>query len=67
MPRKNEKDLEEIPDESRRGLEFVFIDRVEEALEHGLTSPPPAPRKAPNKSAPRRKKKAPRRRSVGLG
>ena len=67
MPRKNEKDLEEIPDEARRGLEFVFIDRVEEALEHGLTSPPPAPRKAPNKSAPRRKKKAPRRRSVGLG
>ena len=67
MPRKNEKDLEEIPDEARRGLEFVFIDRVEEALDYALTSPPPAPRTAPAKSAPRRKKKAPRRRSVGLG
>ena len=27
MPRKNEKDLEEIPEQARRGLEFVFIDR----------------------------------------
>ena len=67
MPRKNEKDLEEIPEQARRGLEFVFIDRVEEALEHALTSPPPAPRKAAIKPAPRRKKKAPRRRPAGMG
>ena len=53
--------------EARRGLEFVFIDRVEEALEHALTSPPPAPRKAAIKPAPRRKKKAPRRRPAGMG
>ncbi len=67
MPRKNEKDLEEIPEKARRGLEFLFIDRVEEALEHALTSPPPAPRKAAIKRPPRRKKKAARRRPAGMG
>ncbi|HJO03780.1 MAG TPA: endopeptidase La [Acidobacteriota bacterium] len=67
MPRKNEKDLEEIPEQARRELEFVFIDRVEEAMEHALTSAPPAPRKTTGKSTPRRKKKAPRRRTAGIG
>ena len=66
MPRKNEKDLEEIPEQARRGLKFVFIDRVEEALEHALTSAPPAPRKAASKATARRKKKTPRRRSPGI-
>ncbi len=66
MPRKNEKDLEEIPEQARKGLDFVFIDRVEEALQHALTAPPPAPRKAAASSAPRRKKKVSRRRSAGI-
>ena len=32
LPRRNEKDLEDVPAEAREKLEFVFLDRVEDAL-----------------------------------
>jgi ATP-dependent Lon protease len=32
LPRRNEKDLEDVPAEARRKLEFVFLDRVEDAV-----------------------------------
>jgi ATP-dependent Lon protease len=33
LPRENEPDLTELPDEAREGLEFVLVDSVEEVLE----------------------------------
>jgi ATP-dependent Lon protease len=45
LPRKNENDLEEIPPQVRKGLEFHFADRVEDVLELALTAAPPSPRK----------------------
>ena len=45
LPAKNEKDLEEIPEHVREGLEFLFVDRVDEVLALALTGSPPAPRK----------------------
>ena len=33
LPRDNEKDLRDIPNEVRREMEFVFAERVEEVLE----------------------------------
>ena len=36
MPRRNEKDLEELPAEVRDSIQFHFIDRVDEAIEGGL-------------------------------
>jgi ATP-dependent Lon protease len=36
LPKRNERDLKDVPDEVRQGLEFVFADTVEEALHHTL-------------------------------
>ena len=32
MPKENEKDLEEIPEEVRNSLEFIMVDELEKAL-----------------------------------
>ena len=44
LPRKNEADLEELPDEVREEMEFVLVDRIEEALEVALSLPPDQPK-----------------------
>lgn len=36
LPRENERDIEEIPENVREKLEFVLISTVDEALEHAL-------------------------------
>ena len=36
MPRRNEKDLEDVPDDVRRAMRFVFVDTMDEVLEHAL-------------------------------
>jgi len=36
LPRRNEKDLEDVPEPVRRAMRFVFVDRVEEVLDHAL-------------------------------
>jgi ATP-dependent Lon protease len=46
LPRRNEKDLDDVPQEAREKLEFVFLDRVEEALRTGLGVEPETLRKA---------------------
>ena len=37
IPKDNEKDLAEIPDNVKRGLEIIPVDTVDEALAHALT------------------------------
>jgi ATP-dependent Lon protease len=37
LPMQNKKDELEIPASARKGLEIVWIERVEQALEHALT------------------------------
>jgi len=39
LPRRNERDVEDVPEELRRQLAFVFVDNAEEVLAHAL---PPA-------------------------
>ena len=39
IPRDNEKDLAEIPDNVKRGLEVIAVQAVDEALEHALVNP----------------------------
>ncbi len=41
IPKKNEKDLREIPKKVRKDLEFIFVDRMDEVLPVALTKPPP--------------------------
>jgi ATP-dependent Lon protease len=38
LPARNRRDLEEIPDEARKKLEFVWLERVEDAVAAGLVS-----------------------------
>jgi ATP-dependent Lon protease len=39
LPARNRKDFEEIPAEAREALEFVWLENVEQALEHALGLP----------------------------
>jgi ATP-dependent Lon protease len=46
LPSRNEKDLEEVPEEVRKEMRFVFVERVDEAVEAALShrdGRPPAP------------------------
>jgi ATP-dependent Lon protease len=36
LPRRNEKDLEDVPPAAREKLEFVWLDRVEDAVRYGM-------------------------------
>ena len=36
LPRRNEKDLDDVPDETRKKLRFVLVDRVEEVFAEAL-------------------------------
>jgi ATP-dependent Lon protease len=46
IPRANQKDLRDLPDEVRNEIEFVFADRVEDVLRVMLPSLAYAPAKA---------------------
>lgn len=48
LPRRNEKDLADVPAEAREALEFVLLDRVEDALAVAFTAVPEA---APEREA----------------
>ena len=37
LPRRNERDIEDVPEELRREIAFVFVDDAEEVLRHALT------------------------------
>jgi ATP-dependent Lon protease len=37
LPRRNERDVEDVPPELRRELAFLFVDDAEEVLRHALT------------------------------
>ncbi|HZM33453.1 MAG TPA: endopeptidase La [Burkholderiales bacterium] len=46
LPRKNEKDLEDVPAEARAKLQFVFLDRVEDAVRAAIGELPKTEKKA---------------------
>jgi ATP-dependent Lon protease len=41
LPKRNEKDLEDVPEEVRNELEFVLVDRVDQVFEAALCPPSP--------------------------
>jgi len=43
LPRRNEKDLEDVPKEAREKLKFVLLDNVEDALKCALEEDPAVP------------------------
>jgi ATP-dependent Lon protease len=46
LPRRNEADLEDIPEEVRKELRFIFADSVDDVLVNALEKPPRKPRKS---------------------
>jgi ATP-dependent Lon protease len=40
LPSRNERDVEEVPEELRGQLRFIFVDDAEEVLRHALTPAP---------------------------
>jgi ATP-dependent Lon protease len=40
LPRRNENDLEDVPEEVRRDIQFVLVDTAEEVLQHALSDVP---------------------------
>jgi ATP-dependent Lon protease len=46
LPKKNEKDLEDVPAEARARLQFVFLERVEEAVRTAIGELPRPEKKA---------------------
>jgi ATP-dependent Lon protease len=46
LPARNEKDLEEIPEEARRQLKFVWLATVDDAVREAIGAPKPAARAA---------------------
>lgn len=46
LPRRNEKDLEEIPDDIKKGLEFEFLTKMEDVIPIALAKKGPGERKA---------------------
>jgi len=40
LPKRNQKDLQDVPEEARRKLEFVFLETVDDALRAALVSRP---------------------------
>ncbi|MCS6909058.1 MAG: endopeptidase La [Anaerolineales bacterium] len=57
LPRRNEKDLEDVPEDVRREIKFVFADTVEDVLKAAL-EPAPAPRKRTTGALRRRVRRA---------
>jgi len=52
LPKKNEKDLQEIPRKVRKDLEFIFVERMDEVLPVALMpAPPTRRRKRPSSGA----------------
>jgi ATP-dependent Lon protease len=37
LPRRNERDIEDVPEDLRREIAFVFVDDAEEVLRHALS------------------------------
>jgi len=46
LPRRNEKDLEDVPAEAREKLKFVWLDRIEDAVRYAIGDLRPASEQA---------------------
>ncbi len=53
IPRKNEKDLVEIPKKIQRDMKFIFVDRMDEVLPLALAAKPAKPAKPRRSRTPK--------------
>jgi ATP-dependent Lon protease len=53
LPKRNHPDLKDIPEETLRDLEIVFVERIDELLQHTLSpASEAAPEKIPSEAEP---------------
>ncbi len=64
-PKRNEDDVDEFPDHLLRGMEFVFVDTVQEVLAAALERPGGAARATTRRASGHRPAKRPRRPAAG--
>ena len=58
LPRLNEPDLEELPDEVRQTIQFILVDQIDEVLQNALEAVPAAGvSTTPKETAPKRTRK----------
>jgi len=59
LPKRNEQDLDDVPEEVKKSMKFVFVEAVDEALDAALEQiQQPKKQKAPRKKpAPKKEKK----------
>jgi ATP-dependent Lon protease len=43
LPNRNEKDLDDLPEEVRKSMKFILVDKVDKVFEAALETPPGAP------------------------
>jgi len=58
LPKRNEQDLEDVPEEIKQEMKFVFVDTVDDVIKSALEA---AKKSSPTKSSSRTKKAAPRK------
>jgi len=60
LPKRNEQDLEDVPEEIKKTMKFQFVDTVDEALDLALepVRKPKKPKAAPKKKSTPQKAKA---------
>jgi ATP-dependent Lon protease len=60
LPALNQKDMEEVPEEAQKGMEFVFVDHVRDVFKEALAPlPKQAAEPADNRSNSKRASKKP--------
>jgi ATP-dependent Lon protease len=37
LPKRNARDLDDVPEEIRKAMQFIMVDRIDEAIDVGLT------------------------------
>jgi predicted ATP-dependent protease len=37
LPKRNARDLDDVPEEIRNAMQFILVDRIDEAIDIGLT------------------------------
>jgi ATP-dependent Lon protease len=52
LPRANAKDIGDMSDDVKEGIEFIFVDRMDDVLEHALERKPQAPEVPERPAAP---------------
>ena len=62
LPKQNEQEVDDVPDEIRKTIKFIYVDTIEDVIKAALESPKPvkkkpAKKKTKKKPAPEAKKK----------